>query len=191
MFELKRSVIFIFLTGEEKGLLGSTYYTDHPVVPLYKTVADINIDGISIFDQFRGLIAVGAELSSLEQILSRFLSQRDLKLCKDEKYLTWMPYSDQFAFTKAGIPSVLIQDGCDYVHLSREEAFQRMRAWQKTIYHSPFDDKNQPINYRAVEQHAQLLLDFVIYLANSNSDPVWKEGVPFNSIRLQTIAEKR
>jgi Zn-dependent M28 family amino/carboxypeptidase len=189
--KMKRSVIFLFVTGEEKGLLGSTYYTDHPLYPLYKTVANINIDGIAILDQFKGMIAVGAELSSLDQLISSFLTEKGLTLCRDDDYLTWMPRSDQFAFAKAGIPSILIQDGCHFVHLSDKTAIQKMRDWQESIYHTPFDDLTQPINYEAVMEHAQILYDLIYFLANHNQEPSWKEGVPFRTIRLQTIAEKR
>jgi Zn-dependent M28 family amino/carboxypeptidase len=66
----ERSVIFLFTTGEEEGLLGSTYYTDHPIVPLYKTVANINVDGLAMFDRFRNVVGVGAELSTLGDYLN-------------------------------------------------------------------------------------------------------------------------
>ena len=65
----KRSIIFIATTGEEKGLLGSSYYTDNPVVPLYKTIANVNIDGIAMFRDFESLVAIGSELSTLENWL--------------------------------------------------------------------------------------------------------------------------
>ena len=63
---IKRSILFLALTGEEKGLLGSSYYTDNPIVPLYKTIADVNIDGVAMFRDFQSVVGVGAEYSTLE-----------------------------------------------------------------------------------------------------------------------------
>ena len=65
----KRSIIFLALTGEEKGLLGSAYYTDNPLVPLYKTVANINIDGIAFFRDFKSVVGIGSEYSTLSTFL--------------------------------------------------------------------------------------------------------------------------
>ena len=72
----RRSTIFIALTGEEKGLLGSTYYTDNPLVPLYKTVVNINIDGIAFFRDFESVVGVGSEYSNLNS----YLNETALKL---------------------------------------------------------------------------------------------------------------
>ena len=71
--KISRSILFILLTGEEKGLLGSTYYTDNPIVPLYKTIADINIDGLAFYDEFKSVIGVGSEYSTLKNFLNQYL----------------------------------------------------------------------------------------------------------------------
>ncbi|MCB9247333.1 MAG: M28 family peptidase [Ignavibacteriales bacterium] len=68
---LNRSIIFIATTGEEYGLLGSSYYVDHPMVPLYQTVANINIDGVAYIDEFNGIIGIGSELSNLSNYFTK------------------------------------------------------------------------------------------------------------------------
>jgi hypothetical protein len=191
----RRSMLFIFTTAEEKGLLGSIYYTENPLVPLYRTIANINIDGLSVFDEFNDVIAVGSEQSSLSEDLEDFLETRNLKLSalpeiffdESESFTR----SDQFAFAKAGIPSVLLVEGLDKRHMSFPASVEQMLNWNLHIYHSPFDDLDQNLNYNAAVQHTELIYGFALYLANSDRSPQWKRGAPFYTTRLRSIAEKK
>ncbi len=190
----KRSLLFLFLTGEEKGLLGSTYYLDHPVFPHYKTIANINIDGAAIFDRFKSVVGIGAEYSTLNNILLKTTQPLNITVTSlPEQFLLTESFarSDQIAFAKAGIPSILIMDGLDYQNLSREQAMIKHLNWMQNIYHTPFDDTNQPINYSAVNQHFEILAHFIKNLANSENPPKWNNNSPFQNTRLQSIAEKR
>jgi hypothetical protein len=191
----KRSIIFIFLTGEEKGLLGSTYYTDHPVRPLYKTVAAINIDGVAAFEEFKDIIGIGAELSSLKNDLHKVAASQGLKVSSiPENYFyesESISRSDQFSFIKAGIPSILITEGVSYKNTSYEKGIMRLIQWSKNVYHSPFDDLNQPLNFMATLQHTKLIYEFVSRIANKEKPPHWIPGSPYINARLQSIAEKR
>lgn len=189
-----RSVLFLFTTGEEKGLLGSRYYVEHPVVPLFRTVANINIDGVASLEKFRDVIGIGAELSTLGEELRRFnrrhgmrLSLLPTSLAHSEAFVR----SDQLAFAEAGIPSVLILDGLDLENFSRTEVLLRLRQWEAEIYHSPKDDLSQKINYKAVAQHVGYLFEFCLQLADSDEVPHWYSGVPYVHARLQSEAEKR
>jgi Zn-dependent M28 family amino/carboxypeptidase len=189
------SILILFTTGEEKGLLGSQYYCDHPVVPLYKTIANINIDGLAIFDQVNEIIGVGAELSDLEADLETVARQFGLNIGTiPTQYFEesqTLNRSDQFSFAKAGIPSILILEGLDYKTLTYQEGLSRIIEWNTKIYHTPFDDLSQEINFAAAEQHTNFILAFTEHLAQ-RKDPVnWKPGVPFITARLRTIAEKR
>jgi hypothetical protein len=193
--QTKRSILFLLTTGEEKGLLGSTYYTDHPVVPLYKTIANVNIDGIAAFEEFTDIIGVGSAYSSLRKSLEHTTEQSGLKVSEIPSEYFYesqnINRSDQFAFMKAGIPSVLLVEGVNYKRSSYAEGIQRMIKWNQIIYHTPFDDLHQPINYLAVKQHAKFIYSFINHLANNTSAPTWNEGAPFINARLQSIAEKR
>jgi hypothetical protein len=191
----KRSMLFLFLTGEEKGLLGSTYYTDHPAVPLYKTIAAVNIDGIAAFDEFEDIIGVGSELSSLEDDLLHVAKNLDLGVSNiPDNYFyesETISRSDQFSFIKAGIPSVLIAEGIHYKNTGFQEGLNRLIQWTKNVYHTPFDDLNQPINFDAVKQHTEFITYFTRYLANKSGTPQWNPGSPYLNAQLQSIAEKR
>jgi len=190
----KRSVIFLFTAGEEKGLLGSSYYVDHPIVPLYKTVANINVDGLAMFDTFNDIVGVGTELSTLGELLEQVASELELRVSPiPPPFLRTVPFarSDQISFAKAGIPALLIMEGSNYRHTKKEKGLQRMIDWGRKIYHTPFDDLQQPINLEAAQQQAQILLAVCYALANVDEAPQWKKGVPYINARLQSIAEKR
>ena len=188
------SIIFLFLTGEEKGLLGSTYYLDHPIVPLYKTMANLNIDGLAVNDQFNDVVGIGAELSTLGDHLKKVAEQLDLEVSPiPSQFLATESYtrSDQVAFARAGVPAILVSEGLDYKNMSPEQALQKVIEWSENIYHTPFDDLSQPINFEAARQHCQVLFAFCYSLANSEVFPQWKPGTSFINERLRTIAEKR
>ena len=191
---IKRSIIFLLTTGEEKGLLGSTFYTDNPSVPLYKTIADINIDGLAFIDRFKSIVPIGAEYSTLYDIIKQTASESNLNISKiprefmqEESFLM----SDQAAFATAGIPSVLIMDGIDYQNISSDSGIAILKNYSMHIYHTPFDDLSQQINYSAVKQSIGFFTKLIINTANSLTEPQWKSGTPYLNARLRTKAEKR
>ena len=190
----KRSIVFLLLTGEEKGLLGSKFYCDHPIVPLHKTIAAVNVDGLAILDEFNSVTGVGSELSTLGRLMDEVAGRQNLVVAeKPEIFNIRDPLlsSDQLSFAQAGIPSILIMEGLDYKYLSRTQGLAQFINWGAEIYHSPFDDLGQPINMAAVEQHAQVVMAFVHAVSNTFIVPQWLPGSVFVNARLQTIAEKR
>lgn len=192
---LKRSIIFIATTGEEKGLLGSAYYVENPVVPLYKTVANINIDGIALFRDFTSMVGVGSEYSSLKKFLIETLNRFNLKLTDipDQFYqFEAFSKSDQIMFATAGLPSILVLEGPDNKHISREEVLKEIIDYDIYFYHTPFDDlKLLEIDYKAAGQHAEVLKDLIISIANSDKEPEWNKGAPYINARLRSIAERK
>lgn len=193
-YQLKRSLIFILTTGEENGLLGSNYYVNNPKVPLYKTIANVNIDGIASYDRFKSIIGSGSEYSTLENFLEETANEMKLKTTKiPQQFNNWESFnrSDQIEFAKAGIPALLILEGTDYENIKSEKGINRMIEYGSNIYHTPYDDLSQQINYDAFIQHTELLYKFISRLANSDKTPEWKKGSPFINARLRTIAEKK
>lgn len=189
-----RSLVFLFLTGEEKGMLGATYYTDHPLVPLYQTVANVNVDGLAMFDTFEDVVGVGAELSTLGETLEAIARELQLKTSNVPAPFsasTAFALSDQFLFANAGIPALLLMEGYHYRRTPLAEGLQRLLKWGQEIYHTPFDDLKQNINYEAAQQHSQILFAFCYALAGMKDAPQWRAGTPFVNARLRTIAERR
>ena len=189
-----RTIIFLFLTGEEKGLLGSRYYLDNPVQPLYKTIANVNIDGLAMFDTFNDIVGIGAELSTLGDDLREAASINGLAVSPLPAEFTWQASfarSDQIAFAQAGIPSLLTLEGLDYRHSDRDSALARVLHWNRTIYHTPFDDLQQSIDEKAMAQHARLIFTLCRLLADRGKSPEWHPGASYLYERLQSIAEKK
>lgn len=189
-----RSILFLFLTGEEKGLLGSRYYLDNPVRPLYRTIANINIDGLAMFDTFHDIVGIGAELSTLDAYLRDAAALNGLSVSPlPEEFAGTASFarSDQIAFAQAGIPALLTLEGLNYRHGDRESALARVLRWNRMVYHTPFDDLQQPINYAAAVQHTRLIFTLCRLLADNGKSPEWHSDVPYLYERLQSIAEKK
>ncbi len=188
-----RSIIFAFFTGEEKGVLGSRYYTSNPAVPLSKTIAMINVDGLSAIGKFLSVIPVGGKYSELGEIFTELALELGLKSNKENGQLVYddsFARSDQITFAQAGVPSVLILEGFDYDNISNDQAIQLTENWFKNRYHTPFDDLNQPIDYQAIKRYSDLIFAFSNRLLNSSAKPEWYEDAPFRPIRLRLLNQE-
>ena len=190
----KHSIIFLLTTGEEAGLLGSSYYAANPPVPLYKTIANINIDGMSSFDSVKGIIGIGAEYSTLLKILEQTALKNNVSVDRIPEIFYQseaFKHSDQISFADAGIPSILISESINYKNLTYEEGLNKYIKYITEIYHTPFDDLTLPINFYAFIQHLNIIKDFISILDNNSEEPEWNEGVSYSIERLRTKAEKR
>lgn len=176
---IKRSIIFLFVTGEEKGLLGSSYFIDHSPIPKDKIIANVNIDGLAVIDDFNSIIGIGAEFSTLNETLKKVANSNNLKVDKIpsefDSYESFL-HSDQLSFALAGVPSILISDGIDYVNFNKVQALKKWQDYINYKYHTPFDDLTQFINYKAVIHHIQILYDFVLEVANTKEHIEWNSS---------------
>lgn len=188
---LRRTVVFLLTTAEEKGLLGARFYCRHPVFPLHNTVANVNIDGAAIIDTFDDVVGVGGSLSTLERYLEEAVLPLGLSVSpvparfRREAFLM----SDQYAFAEAGIPSILIMEGQHYRNLSSEAGFAAFMEWSATRYHTPKDDLEQGLNLLAVREHCRVNLALITTLARSDVPPEWHPGTPHVAARLRSRAE--
>lgn len=192
--ELRRSVLFLFITGEERGFIGSQYYCRNPLVPLHRTIADVNVDGLSLFEPVRTVIPVGGELSDLGAFVRTAAHEVDVGidtlpavLMRRDQFQS----SDQFIFAQSGIPSILVAEGLHYRSTSYAQGLERSLRWSEERYHSPFDDLSQPIDITAMVQHTNILLRLVSDLARSESVPQWTGPSVYRSARIRSISEKR
>jgi hypothetical protein len=189
----RRSVVFLLVTAEEEGLLGSIYYLDHPLVPVHRTVADVNVDGLAHVDTFADVVGVGAEKSTLRDSLERVASRRGLEVSEVPPVARADPFtfSDQAAFADVGVPAILVNEGLRWSHHSPEEALALFAAWGRTRYHRPSDDLSQPLNFEATRQHVELLVDLVAEIADDPEPPRWHAGRPEALAQLRAQAEGR
>jgi hypothetical protein len=189
----RRSIVFLFPTAEEEGLLGSLHYLDHPLVPVHRTVANVNVDGLAHLDTFADVVGIGAEKSTLGDTLQRVAERRGLEVSEVPSLARADPFtfSDQAAFAEVGVPALLVNEGLQWSHHTPEEALARYAQWGRTRYHRPADDLSQPLNFEASRQHVSVLVDLVLEIANDPEPPRWRKGRPEALAQLRTRAEGR
>jgi Zn-dependent M28 family amino/carboxypeptidase len=157
-------------------------------------VAAINVDGIAHFARFRDLFAVGGELSSLGDSLGRVAARLGLRVSEPPALFSRpnaFAMSDQAVFAEAGIPAVLVNEGFDWHDHTPREAMVRAIDWGMNVYHSPFDDLAQVLDFDAIEQHAQVLQALILELTEAQSPPRWRDGTHYVLAQLRARAEGR
>ncbi len=188
----ERSVVFLVVTAEEKGLLGSAYYASHPIYPLAKTVADINLDALDTDGLARDVTASGTGQLTLQDDLIAFAKA-------DGRYFTPDPTpeqghffrSDHFSFAKVGVPALSVGSGQDLVN----GGVPAGAAWQKEYvahrYHQPADEWRADWDLSGEVADLTLVYQLGRHLADSDEWPVWKDGSEFKAVRDATAGERK
>ena len=170
----RRSVLFLAVTAEEKGLLGSDYWTHKPTVPLDAVVANVNLDMVMMLHPLRDVVAFGAEHSTLQrevEIAARaFRVELSPDPIPDEVFFV---RSDQFPFVRKGVPSLFLISGMDG---GEGDGLQEFRAWMRTTYHTPADDMSQPFDLEAGAQFARVNFLLAWEIAMAAERPQWNPG---------------
>ena len=169
--KMKRSVLFVVVTGEEKGLLGSRYYATNPTVPARSIVADINTDMFLPLYPLKIVTVYGLDESTVGDDARAVAQQMGIKAQPDpEPVRNIFIRSDQYNFVRRGIPSVMIAFGNEKG--SPEAAIEK--KWLTERYHAPSDDLDQPVDKQAAAKFNVLLEDLIERIANADARPAWK-----------------
>ena len=175
----KRSLLFVAVTAEEEGLLGSDYYAQHPTVPANQIAANINMDGVSLFYDFKDIVALGAEHSSLDRQIQDVARHMGLEVSPDPMpEQVFFIRSDQYSFVKRGIPAVMLSEGFKTVDPNLDGKKITL-DWMSTHYHTPQDDMKQPLNFNAARKCTQVNLAVGYEVAESADRPAWNPGDSF------------
>jgi Zn-dependent M28 family amino/carboxypeptidase len=167
---LKRSVLFLAVTGEEKGEQGSIYFANYPTVPKSSIVADINMDMFLPLFPLKYLEVQGLGESTLGDDIRAVCKKAGVEVQADkEPDRNRFIRSDQYSFVKQGVPAVAFKFG--WVPGSPEE--KTFQDWIKYRYHAPSDDLNQPVDKTAAAQFNRILLDLGERVANAKDRPRW------------------
>lgn len=172
----KRSIIFIALTGEERGLVGSDYYAHYPTVPGDSIVANVNLDMPLLLYPVGDVIAFGSEHSSLQGVIDSAIAAEDFALAADpmpEEVL--FIRSDQYSFVKQGVPSVFLVPG----FTSTDPAIDGESIWRgflQTYYHQPSDDMSRPVDWPSAVRFARANVRIGYAVAEDAARPTWNEG---------------
>jgi Zn-dependent M28 family amino/carboxypeptidase len=187
-----RSVLFLFVTAEEKGLLGSAYYADHPLYPLAKTVADINMDNLSVYGLEKDMSTSGSGQTDLQTTLARYLKAEGRDYTADPKPETGGFYrSDHFSFAKVGAPAISVKSGQDLIKGGRAAGAAAEVAYTRDKYHQPADEWSADWDLAGQVQDLELLYRMGRDLANSDQWPGWNADSEFKAIRDKTAAERK
>lgn len=180
----KRSVLFLSVTAEEQGLLGSEYYAKHPVYPSEKTVADINIDVLQPFGKMKDIVVVGKGQSELDEYIEA-AAKKQGRYTRGEPDPSggWYFRSDHFNFAKIGIPSLYVENGSVSVEHGEEWGEAQKEKYNNERYHGPGDEYNKSWDLSGIIDDMRLLFDVGYRLSNEKSFPGWKPGSEFKAIR--------
>ena len=187
----ERSVVFLAVTAEEKGLLGSEYYATHPLFPIGKTAGVLNTDGGSIYGPAKNFTISGtAKLDLLDMLISEGKKQgRYYSPDPHPEYGSFFR-SDHFSFAKVGVPAISFGEGNDLVKGGTARGEALSKEYTDKHYHQPSDEWQPSWDFTGMAQDVQLLHNLGRDLANSRAWPNWSQDSEFRATREQTAAER-
>ena len=169
--KLSRSLLFVFVTGEEKGLLGSKYFAAHPTVPSKSMIADINIDMFLPIYPLKTLTVLGLAESDLGDDSKEVAQSYGVSVQPDPEHLrNVFVRSDQYNFIRHGIPALAMD-----VAPTTDAEKQQHKDWLTNRYHAPSDDLSQPVDTAAAGKYEDIVRGLMIKLANDPQHPQWKQ----------------
>lgn len=180
----ERTVIFLCVTSEEQGLLGSKYYVENPLYPMDSTVADINMDIMMPYGKTNDIVVVGEGQSDLEDYLKSEIEKTGGYISFDSHAEAGMYYrSDHFNFAKAGVPSLYTNSGIDLVGKGKAEGLRLKNYYNNFVYHHASDNYDSSWTMEGAIRDLKLLFSVGKRLAFEDTWPQWKSGSEFKSIR--------
>jgi Zn-dependent M28 family amino/carboxypeptidase len=188
--ELSRSVVILFPTAEESGLLGSYYYADHPIYPLTKTVAMINVDGLNVWGPTTDMVVIGYGQSDLDDYLSDALAASGRHIAPDSEPEKGSYYrSDHFAFAKKGVPALYSDSGIDVIGKPDGWGLEQRKIYNRDRYHTPQDEFDTSWNLTGADEDVTALFDVGWRLVTTTAHPVWSATSEFKSVREKSLRQ--
>ena len=176
----KRSFLFVITTAEEQGLIGSEWYTLHPLVPLAKTAADINLDSMNILGPTADFVPLGAERSTLKAVVDQLARERGLRISPDPRPEQGSFYrSDHFPFAKVGVPSISLKEGNDYIGHDQAWGEKKFQEYNQAHYHQPSDEYRDDWNFQGMIQEADFAMEIGRRVANLATLPKFNANDEF------------
>ena len=180
----QRTIVFLAVTAEEQGLWGSAYYGQNPIYPLAKTVANINMDGLSNHGKVKDVVVVGKGQSDLEDLVKEEAEKQGRYLGTEGHPEAGYYYrSDHFNFAKGGVPSLHFDEGVDMDGKTKEEVKKMQDDYTAKNYHRPSDEYDSSWNLEGAVLDLELYLRLGQRLADSRIWPEWKASSEFKALR--------
>lgn len=185
----KRSILFLAVTAEEKGLLGSKYYAENPLYPLNKTIANINMDVLNAYGPTEDVVVIGYGNSTLEDVLAAEAETQNRRIVPEASPEKGSFYrSDHFEFAKQGVPALYAKSGV----VARNQPADYVQQWSDNYtandYHKLSDEVRDDWNLEGAVEDLQLFLRVGYTVANTERLPEWKPGTEFKAKREASLA---
>jgi Zn-dependent M28 family amino/carboxypeptidase len=180
----RRSLVFVFVTAEESGLLGSASFAEHPTVPIDHLVAALNVDGGNVLGEVRDFNLLGDTKSTLGPSFAALIAGRGWRVSPDQHPERGHFYrSDHFSFARAGVPAVSFGGGNDYSAHPAGWGEQQAEDYTEHRYHQPSDEYRPDFDLSGAVQLSNLVLEFGRQLANDSGVPQWSPDAEFAALR--------
>ncbi|MFN7919784.1 MAG: M28 family metallopeptidase [Bryobacteraceae bacterium] len=180
----KRSILFLSVTAEEKGLLGAKYYAENPLYPLAKTLANINIDGVNQWGRTSDIVVVGLGNSTLDDLLADAARAQNRTLTPDPEPEKGFYYrSDHFEFAKMGVPALDTDSGSNYAGMEPGYAKKKRDEYTERDYHKPSDEVKPDWKLDGAVDDLKLWFEVGYRVAQGDRYPEWKPGTEFKARR--------
>ena len=180
----RRSVVFLFVTAEEQGLLGSDYYATNPIHPLVKTVAVVNVDALNMWGRTKDMVVVGLGYSDLDDYMQEAAAEQGRVLKPDPTPEKGSYYrSDHFPFARQGVPALNAGGGVEFIGRPDGWGIKQLEEFTRNDYHKPSDDIRPDWTTEGALEDLQLYLAVGYRVANADALPQWKPGSEFKARR--------
>jgi Zn-dependent M28 family amino/carboxypeptidase len=184
-----RSIVFLAVTAEESGLLGSKYYAENPIFPLGQTVGGVNLDAPSLAGASRDVVIVGPGKSELEDYVKRLVEGQGRVLVPEPTPERGYYYrSDHFSFARQGVPMAYFEAGEDLVNGGREAGRRMVEDYTANRYHGPKDEYDPNWDWTGLVQDLALYYQLGRELAQSDAWPNWYPNAEFRAARDKSRA---
>jgi len=184
----KRSILFLSVTAEEQGLLGSQYYSVAPIYPLAKTLANINIDGLNVHGRTKDLTLVGYGASDLDDYTREAAAEQGRLITADPEPEKGFYYrSDHFNFAKEGVPALDPSEGIDFVGKPADYGRKMRDDYTEHHYHQPSDKVNADWELSGAQEDLMVLFAVGYRIAQADKFPEWKPGNEFKAKRDELL----
>ena len=186
-----RSILFLAVTAEERGLLGAKYYAENPLYPLTNTVANINMDGINQWGRTEDLVVIGLGNSELDDVLAEAAATQDRRLVADAEPEKGFYYrSDHFEFAKQGVPALYTDAGTTYIGKPEGYGQQKRDEYTANDYHKPSDHNKPDWDLSGAVEDAQLMFQVGYRVSERVAFPEWKPGTEFKARRDEMMGAR-
>lgn len=188
----RRSILFLAVTAEERGLLGAKHYATHPLYPLEKTLADINMDGFNQWGRTKDIVVVGYGNSTLDDILNELMTAKGRTVVPDTEPEKGFFYrSDHFEFAKEGVPALYTDSGEEFIGKPSGYGRQKREEYTNNDYHKVSDEIKPDWDLSGAVEDTQLLFEVGYRVSQNDTWPEWKVGTEFKAKREEMLKKNK